>query len=123
MTTLLRWALNAVALMLVPELVSSIQVNSYSAALIAAILISLLNALVRPILILLTLPITALTLGFFILVINALLFWLSSELVGGFQVAGFWSAMWGALVYSLLTWLVDLALGGKKGLPGSGGRK
>lgn len=123
MMTLLRWALNAVALMLVPELVSSIQVNSYSAALIAAILISLLNALVRPILILLTLPITALTLGFFILVINALLFWLSSELVGGFQVAGFWSAMWGALVYSLLTWLVDLALSGKKSLPGSGGRK
>lgn len=114
MMTLLRWALNAVALMLVPELVSSIQVSSYTAALIAAIIIGLLNALVRPALILLTLPITALTLGFFILVINALLFWLASELVGGFQVDGFWPAMWGALVYSLLTWLVSLALGDKK---------
>ncbi len=111
MMTLLRWALNAVALMLVPEVVSSIHVSSYSAALIAAIIIGLLNALVRPLLILLTLPITALTLGLFILVINALLFWLASEIVGGVQVAGFWSAMGGALVYSVLTWLVSMALG------------
>lgn len=122
MMTLLRWALNAVALMLVPEVVSSIHVSSYTAALIAAIIIGLLNALVRPILILLTLPITALTLGFFILVINALLFWLASELVGGFQVGGFWSAMWGALVYSLLTWLVSLALGEKPSQRSSGPR-
>lgn len=113
MLTLLRWALNAGALMLVPEVVTSIQVRSFSAALVAAILIGLLNTLVRPLLLLLTLPITVLTLGLFLLVINALLFWMASGLVSGFHVPDFWSAMGGALVYSVLTWLVDLALGEK----------
>lgn len=114
MMTLLRWALNAGALMLLPEIVTSIHVSSFSAALIAAILIGLLNALIRPLLLLLTLPITILTLGFFILVINALLFWMASGLVAGFVVPDFWSAMAGAVVYSVLTWLVDLALGDKQ---------
>jgi putative membrane protein len=112
--TLLRWGLNAAALMLVPEVVSGISVTSFTTALIAAIVIGLLNALIRPLLILLTLPITALTLGLFILVINALMFWAASSLVGGFHVVDFWASLWGALVYSLLTWLVSLALGGKK---------
>lgn len=111
--TLLRWALNAAALMLVPEIVSGISVTSFTSALIAAIVIGLLNALIRPLLIVLTLPITALTLGLFILVINALMFWAASGLVGGFHVQDFWASLWGALVYSLLTWLVSLALGGK----------
>lgn len=114
MMTLLRWALNAAALMLLPEIVTSITVKSFTAALIAAILIGLLNALIRPILLLLTLPITFITLGLFILVINALMFWMASGLVAGFHVPGFWSAMAGALVYSVLTWLVDLALGDKQ---------
>ncbi|MDQ7989299.1 MAG: phage holin family protein [Candidatus Dactylopiibacterium sp.] len=112
--TLLRWALNAAALMLVPELISGIAVTSFTAALIAALVIGLLNALIRPLLILLTLPITALTLGLFILVINALLFWFASNFVSGFSVAGFWPALFGALLYSVLTWFVDLALGGKR---------
>lgn len=110
MFTLLRWALNALALMLVPEVISSIQVRSYTAALVAAILIGLMNALIRPILIVLTLPVTVATLGIFALVINAFLFWLVSKLVAGFYVPGFWAAMWGALLYSILTWLVNLAL-------------
>lgn len=114
MITLLRWALNAVALMLLPEIVSSITLTSFSAALIAAILIGLLNALIRPLLLLLTLPITVLSLGLFILVINALIFWMASGLVGGFHVPGFWPAMGGALAYSILTWLVDIALGDKQ---------
>lgn len=110
MLLLLRWVLNAVALMLVPEVVTSIQVDSFSAALIAALLMGLMNALIRPILLILTLPITVLTLGVFALVINALLFWAVAELVAGFRVPGFWPAMWGALLYSVLTWLVNIAL-------------
>ena len=113
MLTLLRWALNAAALMLVPEVVSSIEVRSYTAALIAALLIGLMNALIRPVLLLLTLPVTVLTLGFFALVINAMLFWLVSELVTGFYVPGFWAALWGALLYSTLSWLVNVALNDK----------
>ena len=114
MLTLLRWALNAVALMLVPEIVSAIEVRSYTAALVAALLIGLMNALIRPVLLLLTLPVTVLTLGFFALVINALLFWLVSEMVQGFYVPGFWPALWGALLYSVLTWMVNIALKEKK---------
>lgn len=114
MLTLLRWALNAVALMLVPEVVTAIEVRSYTAALVAALLIGLMNALIRPLLLLLTLPVTVLTLGFFALVINALLFWLVSEMVAGFHVPSFWPAMWGALLYSLLTWMVNIALQEKK---------
>jgi putative membrane protein len=110
MLLLLRWVLNAVALMLVPEVVTSIQVERFSAALMAALLMGLMNALIRPVLLILTLPITVLTLGVFALVINALLFWTVSELVAGFRVPGFWPAMWGAILYSVLTWLVDIAL-------------
>ncbi|MEC5396727.1 phage holin family protein [Uliginosibacterium sp. H1] len=114
MMLLIRWALGALALMIVPEIVSSIRVESYLAALAAALLLGLVNALIRPILILLTLPITVLTLGIFALVINALLFWGVSELVTGFRVDGFWAAMWGALVYGVLTWMINLALADRK---------
>ncbi|HEX5128042.1 MAG TPA: phage holin family protein [Rhodocyclaceae bacterium] len=110
MKLLIRWALNALALMIVPEIISSISVTSYMAALAAALLLGLVNALIRPVLLILTLPITILTLGIFALVINGLCFWLVSDLVAGFRVPDLWSAMWGALVYSLLTWLVNIAL-------------
>ena len=106
----LRWLLNAVALMLLPELISDLRVESYAAALLTALLLGLINALIRPILILVTLPITLLTLGLFTLVINALLFWGVAGLVSGVHVPDFWTAFWGALLYSLLTWLVDIAL-------------
>ena len=111
MKLIVRWALNAVALMLLPELIDSLAITSYTAALISALLLGLINALIRPILILVTLPITLLTLGLFTLVISALLFWMVSGLVAGFEVPDFATAFWGALLYSLLTWLVDLALG------------
>jgi len=109
--SLLRWLLNAVALTLVPELIGTIQVHNLMTALVAAVIISLLNAVIRPVLVVLTLPITFLSLGIFYLVINALLFWLAASLVPGFEIAGFWAAMAGAIVYSVLTWLVDLAVG------------
>ena len=78
--------------------------------LISALLLGFVNAIIRPVLVLVTLPITLLTLGLFTLVINALMFWAVSGLVAGFVVPDFWTAFWGALLYSLLTWLVSLAL-------------
>lgn len=111
MKLLLRWILNAVALMLVPEVVTNIHVDSYSAALVSALLLGFVNAILRPILIVVTLPITILTLGLFTLVINAMMFWFVSGLVNGFVVPNFATAFWGALLYSLLTWMVSQALG------------
>lgn len=106
----LRWLLNALALMLLPEIIDDLRVESYTAALVTALLLGLINALIRPILILITLPITILTLGLFTLIINAFLFWGVAGLVGGVHVADFWTAFWSALVYSLLTSLVNIAL-------------
>ena len=110
MKLILRWALNAVALMLIPELVSNVRVDSYTAALISAVLLGFVNAIIRPLLILITLPITILTLGLFTLVINGLMFWTVSGLVQGFVVPDFATAFWGALLYSVLTWMVNLTL-------------
>lgn len=106
----LRWLLNAVALMLLPEIIDGLRVESYVAALVAALLLGLINALIRPVLILITLPITVLTLGLFTLVINAFLFWAVTGLVEGIQVTDFWTAFWSALLYSLLTSLVSFVL-------------
>lgn len=111
----LRWFLNAVALLLLPELIDGLRVDSYAAALVSALLLGLANALIRPVLILITLPITLLTLGLFTLIINALLFWAVAGLVGGVHVADFATAFWGALLYSVLTALVNLALGDEDG--------
>ncbi len=114
MKLILRWILNAVALMLIQELVSSVKLDSYTAALISAVLLGFVNAIIRPLLILITLPITILTLGLFTLVINALMFWAVPGLVQGFVVPDFWTAFWGALLYSVLTWMVGLALADDK---------
>ena len=113
MKLILRWVLNAVALMLIPELVSQVQVDGYASALVSAVLLGFVNAIIRPLLVLITLPITLLTLGLFTLVINALMFWAVSGLVKGLVVPDFSTAFWGALVYSLLTWMVSLALADK----------
>jgi putative membrane protein len=104
MRLILRWLINAAAVFVLPYLFSSIQVKDFYVALIVALLLGLINAVVRPILILLTLPVTILTLGLFIFVINALLFWFVASFVEGFHVGGFWSAFWGAIAYSLVSW-------------------
>jgi putative membrane protein len=110
MRILLVWILNAVALWLVTLIVPGVQVQDPVHAFIAAIVLGLVNALVKPVLVILTLPITVLTLGLFLLVINALLFWAVGSLLPGFHVAGFWWAMLGALLYSLLTWALSSLL-------------
>src|SRR5258708_36404738 len=96
---LLVWLINALALLALPYLVPSVQVDSFYTALIAALLLGFVNTLIRPLVVLLTLPATVLTLGLFIFVINGLLFWFVASFVKGFSVAGFWSAFFGAIVY------------------------
>jgi putative membrane protein len=92
----------------------SITIASFWTALFAALVLGLVNAVIRPLLVLLTLPATLLTLGLFIFVINGLLFWFVGSFVSGFTVAGFWSGFWGAIVYSLISWaLAGLVLPAK----------
>lgn len=103
LSLLARWVVNAAALLLVAYLYPGVSVASFFAAMVAALILGLVNAVVRPILVLLTLPVTILTLGLFLFVINALLFWLVAEIVQGFQVTGFWGALVGSILYSLIT--------------------
>ncbi len=106
MRILVVWLINALALFLLPYVFPWVTVDSMGAALIAALVLGLVNALIRPVLFLLTLPVTILTLGLFILVINGLLFWWVGSFLEGFRVAGFWSGVFGAIVYSLITWAI-----------------
>lgn len=107
MTLLLVWILNAVALLIVAYILPGITVASFGSALIAALVLGLLNTLVKPLLIVLTLPITIVTLGLFLLVLNALVFWFAGSILKGFQVEGFWWAVIGAIVYSLVSGLLS----------------
>ena len=106
LTLLLVWILNAVALLAVAYILPGIAVASFGSALLAALVLGLLNTLVKPVLVLLTLPITVVTLGLFLVVLNALLFWFAGSVLKGFQVAGFWWAVLGALLYSLISGLM-----------------
>ncbi len=115
MRLLLLWILNAVALLAVTWLLPSIRLDGFGSALIAALVLGFINTLVRPVLTILTLPLTVLTLGIFYLVLNALLFWLASALLSGFHVGGFFSALVGAILYGVIAWLLSALIPGKKG--------
>ena len=115
MRLLLLWILNAVALLAVTWLLPSIQVSGFGTALIAALVLGFINTLVRPVLAILTLPITVLTLGIFYLVLNGLLFWLASALLPGFHVAGFWAAVFGAILYGVIAWALSALIPNQKG--------
>jgi len=108
MTLILVWILNAVALLIVAYLLPGIAVASFGSALIAALVLGLLNMLVKPVLVLLTLPITIVTLGLFLIVLNALLFWFAGSILKGFQVNGFWWAVIGAVLYSIISGLLSM---------------
>ena len=110
---LLVWLVNALALMAVAYLMPGIQVAGFVTALVAALVLGLINAVIRPVLVLLTLPATLLTLGLFIFVINGLLFWLVGSFVDGFTVSGFWAGVFGAIVYSIISWALSALLPGK----------
>lgn len=104
---LLVWLIHTVALLAVAYMMSSVQIASLSTALIAAALLGLANTVVRPILVLLTLPVTVLTLGLFLFVINGVIFLGIAHLVPGFQVAGLWAAILAAIVYSIISFLIS----------------
>jgi putative membrane protein len=115
MRLLIVWIINALSLLALPYLFDSIRVNGFYTALIVALVLGLINAVIRPVLVLLTLPLTIVTIGLFIFVINGLLFWFVASFVKGFVVAGFWPAVFGAMVYSLISWVATaLLLGGKR---------
>jgi putative membrane protein len=104
---LIRVLVNALAIWLATEIVPGIEAKSLTIVLVAAIVLGLVNAIVRPILLVLTLPLTLVTLGLFLFVLNAICLWLTSAVVPGFDVRGFWPAFWGALLVSALSWAVN----------------
>lgn len=110
MRLLLIWLINTAAIFALPHLLDSVQVDSFTTALFAALILGLVNTLIRPILLVLTLPVTFLTLGLFVFVINGLMFWAVADMVQGFQVASFGSAIVAAFVYSVISWLLSALL-------------
>lgn len=114
MRLLLVWVLNAIALLAVAYLYPGVQVQDWKAAAVAALVLGLVNTLVKPVLFILTLPVTIITLGLFLLVLNALLFWAVASLVTGFNVSGFWAALLGALLYSVIGWLLSFLIPDKQ---------
>ena len=110
MKLILRWSLLAAALLLVAHLYPGVMVSSFGSALIAAFVLGLFNTLVRPLLVLLTLPVTLLTLGLFLFVINALMFWSTASVLEGLSVTGFPAALIGSLIYSACGMVIDLAV-------------
>jgi putative membrane protein len=110
MKLIARWLLLAAALLLVANLYPGVTVSGFGTAMIAALVLGLLNTLVRPLLVLLTLPVTLLTLGLFLFVINALMFWAAAKLLDGFEVTGFAAALIGSLIYSACGMVIDIAI-------------
>ena len=110
MRLLLTWFINAAALMALPFLMHSVSVDHVGTALVAALVLGLVNTLLRPVLVLLTLPVTVLSMGLFVLVLNGLLFWGVANVVDGFHVAGFWAAVGAAILYSIISWALSTLL-------------
>jgi len=107
---IVKWLLSASALLFVAYLYSGVEVRTFTTAMLAALVIGLLNAVVRPVLVVLTLPVTVLTLGLFLFVINALMFWAASALLDGFFVRNFLAALIGSVLYTLVGMVIESAL-------------
>ncbi|SDG96933.1 MULTISPECIES: phage holin family protein [unclassified Duganella] len=107
MRLVLTWLINALALLAVPYLMHSVDVTSIGAALVAALVLGLVNTLIRPVLLLLTLPVTVLSLGLFIFLVNGFMFWLVAQWVDGFHVDSYLSAVGGAVLYSIISWALS----------------
>ena len=110
MRVLATWLINALALLALPYLMHSVSIDSFTTALLVAVVLGFVNAILRPILIVLTLPVTLISLGLFVLVLNALLFWMVATMFAGFHVAGFWSAFLAAILYSVISWTLSTLL-------------
>jgi putative membrane protein len=111
MNLILKWLISALALLLASAVLAGIEVSSLYIALIVALILGFLNALVRPILLVLTLPINILTLGLFTFVLNGLIFWFVASFIEGFFVDGFFWAIIGALFVSVFSWAAGQILG------------
>jgi len=110
MYLLLRLIINAAALFVVAYLVPGVQVSSILGAIVAALVLGIANAIIKPILIVITLPIEILTLGLFTFIINAVLFWVVGHLGIGLVVRGFWPALWGSIILWLVSWALSAIL-------------
>lgn len=110
MRIFLLWFLNALALIAVGYFIPGVRIDGLSGALVAALFLGLVNTLIRPLLIVLTLPVSVLTLGLFIFVLNGLLFWFVGTQLTSFKVAGFWPAFFGAILYSIFSWAMSFLL-------------
>jgi putative membrane protein len=108
---LVKWIINSTALLVVAHIVSGVTLDNWRTVFVAALVLGLLNAFLRPVLIFLTLPVTVLTLGLFTLFINAFLFYMAAHLVRGFYVAGYWQAFVAAFIFSLISFLLSMVLG------------
>jgi putative membrane protein len=110
MKLIFKWLLSAAALLAIAHFYSGVEVKSFVVALIAAFVIGLLNTIVRPILVFFTLPVTVVTLGLFLFIINALMFWAAAGLLDGIKVNGFVAALIGSLLYSVAGMVIESAL-------------
>ena len=115
MRLLLTWFINGAALLALPYLMSSVTVDSVGAALVSALVLGLVNTLVRPVLVLLTLPVTLVSMGLFILVINGFMFWLVAQWVDGFHVTSFLASVGAAILYSVISWALATLILSKNG--------
>lgn len=107
---IVRWLISVAALLAVVHIVPGVRFENTGAMIVAALVIGLLNSFLRPVMVLVTLPLTILSLGFFTLIINAAIFYLASKFVYGFVVASFWSAFWASLVFSVISFLLNTLL-------------
>jgi putative membrane protein len=112
---LLRWLINTLSVMVAVKIVPGINYDKFPTLLVASLLLGILNAFLRPLLLLIALPLVILTLGFFYFVINAVLLMFVGSLVRGFFVQGFWPAFWGAVVITVMTWILNALTGAGSG--------
>lgn len=112
---LIRWLVTVIAVAVATELISGIHADSVFSLILAALLLGIINAFVRPVLLLLSLPLILATMGIFFLIINALMLWGVSTIVHGFHVDGFGAAFWGALLISIVSWLLSIFFKGSNG--------
>ncbi len=115
MSLIIGWVVNTLSLLALAWLMPAVQIRSVGAAILAALVLALLNTLIRPILLILTLPVNVLTLGLFTFVINGFLFWLATQMLEGFAVRSFGWAVLAAIVYSLISWVISALLPAARG--------
>ena len=107
---LIKWFINIIALLVVIHVIAGVSIDNMQTVLVAALILGLLNAFIRPFILILTLPFTILTFGLFTLFINGFLFYLAAKFVKGFTVSGFWNAFWAALLFSIISSVLSFML-------------